>query len=257
VVDQAGEVKVLDFGLAKLLNNEPPGEGAVDQDALTLLATRTHSDVIIGTPLYLSPEQAMSQPVDARSDIFALGAVLYEMLTGKRPFNGKTKASLIAAIVKEDPRPIADFQPLTPPALQHVVDKCLAKDPDRRYQSMKEVAIELEELRQTSSLHESVHHTASGAGAPISDSSTLEPSSSPATAAGTPASTISSSEFISAKIKSHKKGFIVAAVVAAIVVTVGVLKLIGVGFGLAFTSLSEEEIEVVKELMLTAQERKL
>jgi Tol biopolymer transport system component len=134
--------KLLDFGLAKAA-----AEGAAKVDGLTSLATEarplTEQGTVLGTFQYMSPEQLEGQEADARTDIFALGAVLYEMATGRRAFQGKTKTSLIAAIVKEQPPPIAEAQPLTPPALQHVVDKCLAKDPDDRWQSALDVASEL------------------------------------------------------------------------------------------------------------------
>ena len=126
--------KLLDFGLAKTA-----ADCAAPVDGHTNLPTEakplTEHGTILGTFQYTSPEQLEGQEADARTDIFALGAVLYEMTTGRRAFQGKTKTSLIAAIVKEEPRPIAEAQPLTPPALQHVVDKCLAKDPDDRWQS--------------------------------------------------------------------------------------------------------------------------
>jgi len=132
-----GGAKLLDFGLAKSNAVEINLDDATQQKPLTTEGT------ILGTFQYMSPEQLEGQEADARTDIFAFGAVLYEMATGRRAFEGKTKTSLIAAIVKEQPRPIAEVQPLTPPALQHVVDKCLAKDPDDRWQSALDVASEL------------------------------------------------------------------------------------------------------------------
>jgi eukaryotic-like serine/threonine-protein kinase len=141
ILTRAG-AKLLDFGLAKTA-----AEGEASTDGHTNLPTEarplTQVGTILGTYQYMSPEQLEGQEADARTDIFALGAVLYEMATGRRAFEGKTKTSLIAAIVKEQPRPLAESQPLTPPALQHVVDKCLAKDPDDRWQSALDVASEL------------------------------------------------------------------------------------------------------------------
>jgi Tol biopolymer transport system component len=130
--------KLLDFGLAKSSVLEISTDGATQQKALTQEGT------ILGTFQYMSPEQLEGGEADARGDIFALGALLYEMATGHRAFEGKTRTSLIAAIVKEHPRPIAELQPLTPPALQHVVDNCLAKDADDRTQSAHDVAAELQ-----------------------------------------------------------------------------------------------------------------
>ena len=106
---------------------------------------------ILGTFQYMAPEQLEGADADARTDIFALGALLYEMATGRRAFDGKTKTSLIAAIVGSDPKPIRDLQPLTPPAFEHVVAKCLAKDPDQRWQSASDVASELEWIGAASS----------------------------------------------------------------------------------------------------------
>ncbi|MDP9360504.1 MAG: protein kinase [Acidobacteriota bacterium] len=129
--------KLLDFGLAK--------SNVVDMslDAATQHKPLTQEGTILGTFQYMAPEQLEGEEADARTDIFGFGTVLYEMATGRRAFEGKTKTSLIAAIVKENPRPIAELQPLTPPAFEHVVDKCLAKDADDRWQSAHDIASEL------------------------------------------------------------------------------------------------------------------
>lgn len=136
--------KLLDFGLAKSsgldgVSMSAPSslEGATQHKPLTEQGT------IIGTFQYMSPEQLEGQEADVRTDIFAFGAVLYEMATGSRAFEGKTRTSLIAAIVKEHPRPISQIQPLTPPGLEHLIQRCLAKDPDDRWQSARDVAEEL------------------------------------------------------------------------------------------------------------------
>jgi Tol biopolymer transport system component len=130
--------KLLDFGLAKGGSIEISPDGATQQKSLTQEGT------ILGTFQYMAPEQLEGVEADARTDIFALGAVLYEMSTGCRAFDGKTKTSLIAAIVGSEPKPIHDVQPLTPAAFEHVVAKCLAKDPDERWQSASDIASELE-----------------------------------------------------------------------------------------------------------------
>jgi serine/threonine protein kinase/Tol biopolymer transport system component len=132
--------KLLDFGLAK------PTTGGV-LSALTSLRTEkrnlTEEGMLVGTFQYMAPEQLEGGEVDARTDIFALGAVLYEMATGKRAFEGKSKASLIASILTTDPQPITTWQPLTPPAFERLVRGCLVKDADERWQSAHDVAAEL------------------------------------------------------------------------------------------------------------------
>jgi Tol biopolymer transport system component len=129
--------KLLDFGLAKAAVLEVNLDGATEHRPLTQEGT------IVGTFRYMSPEQLEGQDVDHRTDIFALGAVLYEMMTGRRAFDGRTKTSLIAAIVASEPQPLSQIQPLTPPALEHVIRKCLAKDPEARWQSAHDIAEEL------------------------------------------------------------------------------------------------------------------
>ncbi len=130
-------VKLLDFGLAKSGVISPGADATTEQRPLTT------EGAIVGPFQYMAPEQIEGGNADARSDLFALGAVLYEMLTGRRAFEGKSKPSLIAAIMSGEPKPLSDLQPLTPPGLAHVVKKCLAKDPEDRWQSASDVADEL------------------------------------------------------------------------------------------------------------------
>lgn len=130
----SGVVKVLDFGLARM---EGPGR-----------TTRiTQAGVILGTPAYLSPEQALGQAVDFRSDIFALGLVLYELTAGLNPFDAKSITATIARIVEESPPPLSDVQPQSGPDLDRIVATCLQKDPRDRYQSTQEVVVDLEHLQ--------------------------------------------------------------------------------------------------------------
>jgi len=124
--------KVLDFGLAKIESE------AGTQTALT------GEGAILGTLQYMAPEQIEGREADARSDIFAFGLVLYELITGKRAFTGASRASLIASILKDQPRPVHELQPLTPPGLERVLETCLEKDPDKRWQSAREAKHVLE-----------------------------------------------------------------------------------------------------------------
>jgi eukaryotic-like serine/threonine-protein kinase len=139
--------KLLDFGLASI---KAPVQTAGPHDA-TAARSLTQEGTILGTFQYMAPEQLEGLPADARTDIFALGCVLYEMLTGRRAFEGKNRTSLIAAIVSGTPRPISELQPMTPPALENVVKRCLAKDPDARWQSAHDVAEDLRWIRDAGS----------------------------------------------------------------------------------------------------------
>ncbi len=140
-------VKLLDFGLAKVLLPSPAGRAGRGQ-GLTSLPTManaplTQEGTILGTFQYMSPEQLEGREADARSDIFALGAILYEMATGRKAFSGTSQASLITAIMSSEPAPISAVHPPAPPALDRVVRTCLAKDPEDRWQAAGDVAKEL------------------------------------------------------------------------------------------------------------------
>jgi serine/threonine-protein kinase len=134
--------KLLDFGLAKLKQEAAPENGSLS-NLSTAADPLTAQGTIVGTLQYMAPEQVEGREVDARTDIFAFGAVVYEMATGKRAFDGKTQASVIGAIMSSDPPPISSLQPMTPPALDRVVRKCLAKEPDDRWHVAKDLCDEL------------------------------------------------------------------------------------------------------------------
>ena len=137
-----GQVKVLDFGVAKL--TEAAAIAAPD------LTTKPGSaeDRIVGTVSYMSPEQASGRPVDGRSDVFALGVVLYEMATGERPFKGDSTVAVLSAILKDSAAPVTDLNPALPPLLGRIIRICLQKDPERRFQSAKDVRNELQVLKE-------------------------------------------------------------------------------------------------------------
>src|ERR1022692_2040428 len=146
--------KLLDFGLAKLKQEVAPANVQLSQlptanDPLTAQGT------IVGTLQYMAPEQLEGKEVDARTDIFAFGAVVYEMATGKRAFEGKSQASLISAIMSSDPPPMSSLQPMTPPAFDRVVKACLAKEPDERWQTAGDLGRELKWIAEGGSQVES------------------------------------------------------------------------------------------------------
>jgi serine/threonine protein kinase len=147
--------KLLDFGLARALGLAPTTD-ALSQSP-TMTGPLTVEGTIVGTFQYMSPEQLEGREADARSDLWALGCVLYEMTTGVRAFNGGSQASLIAAIMERQPPPLSSVQPVTPPQLERVVTRCLQKDPDARFQSAGDLAFALE--------HDGASATGAAAGA--------------------------------------------------------------------------------------------
>ena len=152
MLTQSG-AKLMDFGLAKPLSlhaastvsGAPPSFTAVATlSGPSPLSPLTTAGTIVGTIQYMSPEQIEGKEADARSDIFALGTVLYEMATGKRPFEGKSQISLASSILEKDPEPISVLKPVTPPAFEHVVTTCLQKNPEERFQTAQDVKLELQ-----------------------------------------------------------------------------------------------------------------
>jgi serine/threonine protein kinase/Tol biopolymer transport system component len=148
--------KLMDFGLAKAAvsslgsaSHTPLLSAAQTMSEASPLSPLTTAGAVIGTIQYMAPEQIEGKEADARSDLFALGAVLYEMLTGKRPFLGKSQISVASAILEKEPEPISALQPLTAPALDHVVSTCLMKDPDDRFQTAHDVRLELKWIAES------------------------------------------------------------------------------------------------------------
>jgi eukaryotic-like serine/threonine-protein kinase len=144
-------VKLLDFGLAKAVGQSGSGSGLGSPPTVVGGESLTEAGTVLGTFEYMAPEQVEGRETDARTDIFALGEVLYQMATGRKPFKGTSRASVIAAIMKDEPAPISSIQPLTPQALDHVVRTCLAKTPDDRWQSAHDVGRELQWIRESES----------------------------------------------------------------------------------------------------------
>jgi len=144
-INERGLVKVLDFGLAKQVALSPDADS--DPEQQTLLVSHTREGVIVGTPLYLSPEQALGNPIDARSDLFSLGGLLYECIAGKPPFFGKSTADICAKVLRDDPPPPSSLNHDIPKDLDRVTLKCLAKEPEARYQTADDVVAALERIQ--------------------------------------------------------------------------------------------------------------
>jgi eukaryotic-like serine/threonine-protein kinase len=136
-------IKLLDFGIAKFIRNET-GIVSTLTDTLSGVMDGTQAGLVIGTPQYMAPEQIQGRAVDARSDIFALGCVLYEMISGKKAFDGESVAAISAAILVMQPAPLSQLVPSIPPALDRTVKKCLSKDPDDRWQTARDLKDELD-----------------------------------------------------------------------------------------------------------------
>jgi eukaryotic-like serine/threonine-protein kinase len=148
--ERAGFVKVLDFGLAKLTDKVETGERESTETMRQDNAPATGEGTIVGTVSYMSPEQAEGKKVDGRSDIFSFGALLYEMVTGRRAFQGDSKLSTLSAILREEPKPASELVEGLPRELERIIARCLRKGPERRFQTMADLKVAVEELKEES-----------------------------------------------------------------------------------------------------------
>lgn len=216
MVREDGLVKVLDFGLAKL--TEKKTDVPVDTEAPTRAQVRTMPGMVLGTARYMSPEQARGQEVDARTDIWSLGAVLYEMLAGKPPFAGETTSDTISAILSKNPAPLSAYRPDIPKELERLVGKTLRKNREERYQHIKDLLIDLKDFKQELEFSEKLERSA----APSKNEEATAGKAAVVTAAQS-AQTRSRAEYIFREIKRHKRGFLA-------VFTILLLSAMGLGY---------------------------
>ncbi|HZH35289.1 MAG TPA: FlgO family outer membrane protein, partial [Pyrinomonadaceae bacterium] len=197
-----GIVKVLDFGLAKLTEKK---EANLDTEAETRALVQTNPGVVMGTVSYMSPEQARGKDTDARTDIFSLGVVMYEMLTGRLPFQGETISDVIAAILKSEPASPTDFNSEIPFEVERIVLKTLAKDREERYQTAKDLLVDLRRLKRQIEIGAEIEQT-------------KPPAKSVENAAGNATQILaarptSSAEYVASEVKKHKLPFLLLSVI--------------------------------------------
>ncbi|MFN2453129.1 MAG: protein kinase [Pyrinomonadaceae bacterium] len=228
MIRRDGLVKVLDFGLAKLIDKQSQNE--TDTEAPTKALVNTASGVIMGTPAYMSPEQARGKETDARTDIWSLGCVLYEMLAGHAPFAGETASDVIAAILKSKAAPLSEN---VPPELTRIVRKALQKKGDERYQTVKDFLIDLKQLKRELEFAEERERSQAPSAQAVrrSENATVLQSAVISTQNSAPHQA-SSAEYIATEIKRHKLG-------AAIII--GLLVLAAAGIGVWFYKFSDGE----------------
>src|SRR5262249_39817888 len=222
--------KILDFGLAKLIEQRPVSAGDISEVATAMMPQHSTPGAIMGTVGYMSPEQAQGRinEIDQRSDIFSFGCILYEAITRHQAFDAKDTITPLNKIIRDPPPAITTFSPAAPADLQRIVRRCLAKDADERYQTIKDVAIELKEVRRELQAHAGIGTTVppsqtavsmiSGGGA----TGSTYPAPVSTSVSPTPPSTHpSSAEYVITEVRRHKRIIILITLVLFVVASVG------------------------------------
>jgi serine/threonine protein kinase/tetratricopeptide (TPR) repeat protein len=210
-----GVAKLLDFGIAKLTEKKT---GLIDAEAATAVKARTSPGMIIGTAAYMSPEQARGTSVDARSDIFSFGLVLYEMLTAQKAFAGENAMDVISSILQKEPVPLRQLTPELPHELERIVEKALRKDPEQRYQSTKDLLLDLRSLKHKLEVNVEIERT--GAPESVATNKEVVLPSTRETAPVAASSTTSSAEYIVNQAKLHKRAAVVGVAAVALAAAV-------------------------------------
>jgi eukaryotic-like serine/threonine-protein kinase len=204
MIRRDGILKVLDFGVAKLSDTA----AVVDREAQTINLVETAPGTLLGTAAYMSPEQARGRDIDGRTDVWSLGVVVYEMITGQMPFEHETPSDVIAAILKTEPPPLSSFTPDVPLELERITAKALEKNQDERYQGIKDMAVDLRRLRKQLDIESELESLSSGRISGIKHpSGTFVPragSISQRTTVSQPKHSTSSAEYLVSNIKKHK-----------------------------------------------------
>ena len=225
MVRRDGYIKLLDFGLAKLTE---PADSTTDAEAPTKAMVNTSAGVVMGTANYMSPEQAKGTKVDARTDLWSLGVVLYEMISGQQPFAGETATETISLILQKEPVPLTRYTNEAPAELERIVAKTLTKDREERYQTGKDLLVDLRNLKRKLEVDAEIDRTAPPelhAVTPTSAGQSMpatESGKAPATSQPSIAHAPSSAEYVVSGIKQHK----LAAAVAVIVLVLGAFGLV-------------------------------
>lgn len=252
MVRRDGYIKVVDFGLAKL--TEPKGS-TTDTEAPTKAMVNTGAGTVMGTANYMSPEQAKGTHVDGRSDLWSLGAVLYEMVTGHLPFPGETPTETISLILQKEPAPLVRYAHDVPDELERIVEKALTKDREERYQTARDMLVDLRHLKRKLEVDAEIDRTvppelrAAVSTGGVPGSSTASGAGSATAVASTPHAP-SSAEYIATEIRRHKKGAALIAALFIVVVAVGAF----VYFSRKTAALTERDTVLLADFVNTTGE---